>query len=350
MSLSFEEVERVFPEAQQTFSRDHTEFTVHCPRFHKKGGRYKMSINADTGAYICHDCGHAGNAYKDFFDEGRQFFIGMKVRRPKDSETSCQVYRSNRTIWKDDIPVPGEMVKMSSLEDNHPAVEYLTQRGISMEDADRFKLSYCTDGTYRFSDNMGTTSGRIIFPVVMAGTLMGWQARQVEKVNDRGDRMIWKGDAFGWDIMEKIPLEGGGFHWSDHHVPKYYTCPGMQRARSLFNFDKAVKNEGYVVVTEGPIDALKVGCCSVATFGKKLTRDQIRIICTNWTKIIMILDQDVNTQDEWFKRLEDSFKGVYLLTMKLEGFKDPGEAPRSEIWKQIEAKYGNPNDYRPKVP
>ena len=42
MSLDFEEVERVFPEVSQSTSSGHLEFTVHCPRFHKKGGKYKI--------------------------------------------------------------------------------------------------------------------------------------------------------------------------------------------------------------------------------------------------------------------------------------------------------------------
>ena len=175
----------------------------------------------------------------------------------------------------------------------------------------------------------------------MNNVLMGWQARQIEDKGENGTRFVWKGEDLGWERMAKISSPGEDDRWEDSDVPKYYTCPGMQRSKSLFNFDNAIKNEEFVVVTEGPIDCLKTGLNSVATFGKKLTRDQIRILCSNWPKILMILDQDVSTEDEWFKNLESSFKGVYLLTMHLDGFKDPGDAPRSEIWKQIHNKFGN---------
>lgn len=347
MSIELSDVEKIFPEVIPSMASGHMEFVVHCPRFHKKGGRYKMSINADTGAYICHDCGHTGSANRDFFDKSSQFFAGMKINRAKVEHNYANDYWAKKEIWADDIPSPGKMVEISTLNEGHPVWEYLNSRGIASQDVSDFGLKYCTAGNYNFSAKMGTTAGRIIFPVVMAKKLVGWQARQIERVEGNA-KLVWQGEDLEWRSFGKITSpDDGSWRWEDAGVPKYYTCPGMQRSRALFNFDKAKLSKGYVIVTEGPVDALKVGSQAVATFGKKLTRDQIRILSSNWPKILMILDSEIDTEEEWFKRLEESFSGVYLICMKLDGFHDAGEATRDEIWNQITNKYGDVDNYHP---
>lgn len=349
MSLEIETVSEIFPEVRTSTASGHLEYIVHCPKFHRKGGKYKLSINADSGAFICHDCGYTGSAFVDFFDLGAQFFRGFKINR---SDTTQNTYTSrlpfirHRKEWKDGIPSPGILKKISSLDLDHPAVEYLELRKISPDQADNFGIKYCRDGYFNFSSKMGTTSGRLIFPVFMSNKLTGWQARQIE-LNTKKNRYVWKGDEVGWWDVPKITTSTNDIKYQDYEVPKYYTCPGMQRSRCLLNFDSAIKNKKFVVVVEGPIDCIKVGKNSVATFGKRLTKDQIRILCSNWSHILMLLDGEVDEKEDWFKMLEKSFDGVYFNYMKLNGFNDPGEASSGEIWKQITKKFGDLNDYRP---
>jgi len=350
MSLQIETVESVFPEVRVSSHGDHTEYIVHCRKFHKKGGKYKLSINADSGVFICHDCGWVGNAFSQFFDEASQFFSGMQVHRTDNKvHLSRGLYLNTKKEWQDGVPSPGEMHNISALKNGHPALKYLNERNISHSLADESGIKYCSKGYFDFCSRMGTTSGRIIFPVFMNKKLMGWQARQIEvKANE--SRFIWKGETQRWWETQIIELSTGEKKYEDYNVPKYYTCPGMQRSSCLLNFDSATNNRNFVVVVEGPIDALKVGKNSVATFGKQLTNNQVRLIKSNWSRVLMILDSEINPNEEWFRKLEKNFQGVYFIYMKLTGFHDAGEADSKTIWKQITDKFGDLNDYNPKIP
>lgn len=350
MSLHIETVQKRFPEVKTSTSSGHLEYIVNCPKFHRKGGIYKLSINADTGAFMCHDCGYTGNANNEFFDEGLQFFPGMRVDRSGEHafHDRRSTLQRSRKEWENGVPSPGKMVKASALDGLHPASQYFADRGVSGKMSDEFEVMYCEEGYFDFSARLGTTSGRIVFPLRMNGALVGWQARQIER-NIEGRRSVWKGDKAGWWQPGSSKDQSGAVRYEDHQVPKYYTCPGMHRSKSLLNFDRAAQDRNFVVVVEGPVDAIKVGKHAVATFGKKLTRDQVRILCANWSRVFMLLDAEVDPDETWFKVLENSFQGVYFAWLKLHGFEDPGAADRDTIWEQLTEKFGDLNDYRPKI-
>jgi hypothetical protein len=330
--LDIDELIKEFPEARISGNSDHLEYYVNCRKPHKKGGIYKMSVNAETGVYYCHDCKAAGNIYTDYLDVTNQF-ARYRVERMDTRDIVQEARRKNLKIWENEIPTPGDIVNISSLSDDHPAIEYLRKRGIEKDDAEDMKLSYCIKGQFRFCGGLGTTSGRIIFPIYMSGDLHGWQARVIDGSTPKGRRCVWKGEQHGWTF----PTKGSDGNWSDFGVPKYYTCPGMKRSSALFNFDQAVQEgKDLVVVTEGPIDCLKVGKRGVATFGSKITNQQIRILKSNWDLVIWILDRDIDTDSTWFNSIaEELADGTDLVYFKLDGGSDPGEMKQSQIWKEI---------------
>ena len=329
--ITFEQVQEEFPEARLSNSSGHDEYYVHCRNFHKKGGIYKMSINAETGVYYCHDCGATGNAIFEFFDDTAAFHKKQIIREDRKADKVRVKIRAPE--WEDGTPSPGELVPVESLEEDHPASVYLRKRGIDKITAKMFDLQYCVSGHFHFCEKMGTTSGRIIFPIRMGGKLIGWQARQVDASTKSGRRAVWHGEKKEW----WYPIKESTERWSDHIVPKYYTCPGMPRYKALFNFDNAIDSgRDTVVITEGPIDAIKVGQKGVATLGSKISVQQQRIIKANWNQIIWILDQDIDTDSEWFiKTLERFEDGNNVTYMKLQQSSDPGSCTQQEIWKEI---------------
>lgn len=327
-----------FPEARESDSSGHLEYYVHCRRAHKKGGIYKMSINSETGVYYCHDCGATGNVENDYLDVTSQF---QSFAIARDDVAHAKRERRNLKEWQDGIPTPGDLMKLSDLDDEHPAIIYMMKkRDINKDMMASHGLMYCSSGQFKFSGGLGTTSGRIIFPIYMSGVLIGWQARQVETTTPKGRRAVWHGEKEGW--IYPIKSEDG-FSWSDNAVPKYYTCPGMKRYAALFGFDKALaQGKDFVVVVEGPIDCIKVGQKCVATLGSKITNQQIRLIRSNWNQIVWILDQDIDVESKWFKGVEADMSneaGNNLYHMKMKTAKDPGELSKEEIWKEIHEVY-----------
>jgi DNA primase len=295
--ISLEQIQKYFPEARNSNSSGHDEFYVHCRREHKKGGVYKMSINAESGVYYCHDCGATGNVINDYID-GMSAFDMYSVNREDQSNKHVQKRRFDQ-FWEKEVPLPGDLRSCESLDEDHPVKIYLKRRNINNKEMEKFELMYCSSGLIKFCNGIGTTAGRIIFPIRMGGELVGWQARVVDGSTKSGRRAVWHGESKGWFYPVK---SDDGTTWSDHGVPKYYTCPGMPRSKALFNFDNALRQgKDMVVVTEGPIDCMKVGDKSVCTFGSKISDQQIRIIKANWESIIWLLDADIDTESKWFE-------------------------------------------------
>jgi len=75
--------------------------------------------------------------------------------------------------------------------------------------------------------------------------------------------------------------------------PKYWTMPGFQRSRVLYNMHNAVQ-QPMIVIVEGITDVARVGLCAVALLGKSLsaTQRQILTAADSQVRIAVLLDSD----------------------------------------------------------
>jgi len=327
--LELEEVQEVFPEAIASDSVGHREYYVNCRQFHKKGGRYKMSINAETGAYYCHDCGVRGNAIYEFFDPSMVFLKSVAVKR---EDAKRETKKREVEEWANGVMSPGNVVPMRMLDENHVAWEYLElDRGLTKEQVNWSNLYYCdAPGNFKIGKKYDVTGGRIIFPFYSMGELCGWQAREISYT--KGDiRHVWTGKKF--DKRKRL----SSLKWEDSVVPKYYTCPEMQRKRTLYNFDNAKKHSSSeVIIVEGPIDCIKAGKGAIATMGNKITYEQRRIITSNWDTLYWILDPGIATDQSWFLDcLVDMQRSANVYYTFMDNGKDPGASSEEEIKEQI---------------
>ncbi|NBP13532.1 hypothetical protein EBU95_03920 [bacterium] len=129
------------------------------------------------------------------------------------------------------------------------AVNYLQQRGISVQIAKKYQVSYYKE------------TRRIVFPIIQNGHCTGWQARTIDS------------------------LPG---------YLKVRNNTGFQRASSVMFIDN-VKPNSFIIVAEGPIDAIKFDACgnSVATMGKMISDKQLELILSkNPQKVYLALDDD----------------------------------------------------------
>lgn len=337
MQFTLELVQKRFPEARESFGGFGKCFRVHCTRFHRSGGFYEMEIQASNGWFRCHNCGYKGWAKDEWFsreinDFHHLWFEREQERRLQALANKATVRRSG-VMWGDSLIVeaPGEMVPFATLPDEHPAVEYLRNRRFDIEEIKAFEpvraLYYCTRG-YEVQQGLGSTTGRIIFPVYKDGIIQGWQARQVEREDkEKGERFVWNG--YTWRQFHRT--ENG--RWEDHYVGKYLFNSKIPRYSLLYNWDVA-RTYPVVAVVEGPLDQLAVGPACVATFGKSVTMEQIRMIknIDTWQKVFYIRDPEVDTTTTTYRNMIAEMSGLDLYQIVIPGNRDPGETPRDEIW------------------
>jgi DNA primase len=115
--------------------------------------------------------------------------------------------------------------------------------------------------------------------------------------------------------------------------PKYFTEPAFDKGRALYNFD-AARTSRVAVLVEGTLDAAGVGPCAVAALGKNITDTQMKLLCMHWSAVVLLLDPgDGDRQSDQVARTVS--RAVPVLPVRLQGYKDPGDAPPREVWRQI---------------
>lgn len=145
------------------------------------------------------------------------------------------------------------------------ALQYLRERGLSDFQIKKYDIRYCYSGRY---------SGRIIVPCYYQGDLVTFVGR---------------------DLMGQSPQ-------------KYLNPTSNRQGDFLFNYD-GVK-ESTVVVAEGVFDAIAIGDCAVASFGKSLSQRQLSLL-QGFKEVIFYWDDDAYEQVERYaKRLNGIVKTV----------------------------------------
>ena len=288
-----------------------TSYQVCCPFCIKEVGKvdkqFKLYITPDKGIYHCFRCGAAGGIYK-LFDEL--------------SKTKLQniVIQEDVTELKESTSEPGVLVRPSELDATNPIIGYLRSRGYDpcvLEDV--WGIRACTRGC--LFGGVYDTTDTVIFPVWMDNRLVGWQSRLIyEPDKIKPEDYAWKGFQKDEDGEYKIP-------------PKYFTSPGLNKGRILFNYDQA-RQFKLVVVCEGTFDAISVGPMAVATFGKGVTEQQTKLLQAYWDCVVILLDPG-DADSDTFKLYKSLSSAVKAVPINLKGYKDAGEAPQAEIWNQI---------------
>ena len=217
---------------------------------------------------------------------------------------------------KKPVKLPDRCTPIVNLDASHQAIKYLEGRRFDIQYLfSNFRVLYCID------DPNPMVAGRIVMPCYMHAQLVGWQARYI-------------------DEAPRTP-----------NIPKYYTAPGTQRNRLLYNYDIA-KSFPFCVLTEGPTDVWRVGNAGIATLGSAVSRMHIQLIQNAWAKggVGLMMDPDfvnkprkeplVPSPYEQLKAtLSDpvAFEKGMLEILVPEGM-DPGKfESTSELWQFIQS-------------
>ena len=222
------------------------------------------------------------------------------------------------------MSLPEDCVPLETLPPGHHAIRYLAGRGFDPYAIGReWLVQYCP------SDANGCVADRIIFPLVLGGKLLGWQARYI------------------------------GTPPSDN-IPRYFTAPGTPRNRLLYNYDRA-RDFPFAVLVEGPTDAWRLGRRAVALLGSTMSHHQIALAREAWgaTGIALMLDQDFAAKPALrpgrqapygvlCERLISEGRFAWgVLEVPLPPGTDPGAMDTGALWdlirrRAIETGYGHP--------
>jgi hypothetical protein len=237
--------------------------TIHtvCPQC---GLSDKLSILKENGATICY---RGRCQFKGFFDDWLAATANISIKEAKERIYQKPYLASKMTgelklNWDNRTDKHAPKVPVLSMVSwpiygaldikNHKAregAEYLMGRGIPIDIASYYQIQYVP------------ATRRVIFPIFMNGTCYGWQGRAIDKVAEK-DRIR--------------------------------NNTGFNRA-SLVMFLDQLQGRNYVIISEGPIDAIKfhrIGG-NIATMGKVVTERQLQLIKKhNVQSVYLALDYD----------------------------------------------------------
>ncbi|NDD84294.1 hypothetical protein EBZ38_08495 [bacterium] len=289
------------------YKQNSISYIFKCPRCQKKD---KLYIRKADGRFVCWVCAETS----DF--KGRAEFALTEL-------TDIPISEIRKILYDGVIPVETHLnVQLGDFGEEdageyyvslpwpldyypieHPhssrGLQYLQERGISLELAQKYGLRYCP------------TERRVVFPVEVGGVLLGWQNRTVlptTMYNEDGQKIS---------------------------VPKSLTSKSLAKGKHLMFQDKLLGSD-HAIICEGPIDAIKADLCggNVATLGKMVSEEQIEIIKkSNVSKIYIALDRDAFVEAE---KLKGAFAGkeMYRL-LPAEGYGDLGDMTPEGVYSQF---------------
>ncbi len=200
--------------------------------------------------------------WKDFWGEDdEEFDLGVEPLLP------------TGTCWPPDFVGPEDMAFATG-------ARYLHRRGLTIEHVNAYQIKY------------DPPSNRVIFPFIIDGRILGWQARYIG------------------NLLKVNPNTG-----KEYRIPKALTTlpPGIQGTYVMFQ--DRLKGSEHCVLTEGPIDAIKAHLCggNVASLGKGVTKNQLKTIAKYVRKLYIGLDPDAGTD---IRRIVDEHSDdfdIYLM-------------------------------------
>jgi DNA primase len=276
-----------------------------CPFHGEKSPSFTVSPSKQF--FHCFGCGKNGNAIGFLMEHAGMTFVeavkdlaqtvGLQVPEedisPQDRERAAQQRQKQATLT-DVLEKAGEAYR-KHLKSSPKAIEYLKGRGLSGEIARQFGLGYAPEGWRSlasvfpdYQDPMLAESGLVI---------VNQEDGQDEKRYDRfRDRVMFpirnvKGECIGFG--GRVLFEG---------TPKYLNSPETpvfskgRELYGLFEARNALRDVGYVLVTEGYMDVVALAQLgfpnAVATLGTACTADHVQKLFRFTDNVVFSFDGD----------------------------------------------------------
>jgi len=270
----------------------------------KKG---KLYINPKKGSAHCFRCGYKTRnlvkLFKTLFGDNFDVNEYAEVLKPTPKVLDTELSEIALPRYTRSVLTESGVREIDSI--GVRALEYLFNRGLTIEQVEHHDFHFCYAGLYQ---------ERIIIPVVVHGKNIGWTART---------------------LLSKAEYKR---RYKDA-LYRPYLFPLDFKYNSAFYNQDSVCNTREIIVVEGVFDLFSVeralpGCQVVASFTKNLSAGQ-RNILKMFERVVICWDKDaLATTVKTAKELPNA--DVMLVDAK-----DPGEASESLI-REAYATIGNP--------
>ena len=288
-----------------------------CPFHGEKSPSF--SVSPSKQFYHCFGCGKNGNAISFMMEHAGMTFIesvqdlaqqfGMQIPEddatPQDRERAAQ-QRARQATLTDVLEKAGEAYR-KHLKNSPQAVAYFKGRGVSGEIAKEFGLGYAPEGWRSlasvfadYDDPLLAESGLVIVNEDDPGSGPG-QARRYDRFRDRVMFPIRnvKGECIGFGGRVLGDRDGTSPHGAG---PKYLNSPEtpvFSKGRELYGLyeaRQALREHGYVLVTEGYMDVVALAQLgfpnAVATLGTACTPDHLQKLFRFTDSVVFSFDGD----------------------------------------------------------
>ena len=278
------------------------------------GKAEKLSVNPGKRVYHCWHCDASGTLTN---------LLGLNVVLTAPVEP-IPVRKMPKEVYPPSFD-PTQIIPLSTLPEDNPAIVYLRSRNFDPVELDKdFGFRYCAKGR-KFPKVPFDSSNTLIIPMYANTRFLGWQAR-----------LLYDPKKVSEEVLKAIGYTEKKDSGEIKRPPKYLTSPGLNKREMLYNADWA-KQYDTVVVTEGVFDCVRVGRQGVATLGKLVSASQKKMLLSLWKTVVLLLDPDA---EETQRQLVDDLTrpgGPRIVQVNLQGYKDAGDCPREELWRQINA-------------
>ncbi len=276
-----------------------------CPFHNEKSPSFTVSPTKQF--YHCFGCGAHGTAIGFLMEYAGVGFVdavkdlaqnvGMIVPEQEDRLLPAQrAEQQSKSMALSEAMSQSSDYYRQQLRNARPAIDYLKRRGLSGEIAAKFWIGYAPDGW----DNL-----KAVFPDYEASVLVEAGLIIDRSDEDGGGRKRY--DRFRDRIMfpirnSKGQVIGFGGRVMDKGEPKYLNSPETplfqkgSELYGLFEARQAIRDKGYVLVTEGYMDVVALAqfgfAQAVATLGTACTPIHVQKLLRQTDHVVFSFDGD----------------------------------------------------------
>jgi DNA primase len=318
------------------------EYKANCP-FHDERTP-SFYVVPDKGFYKCFGCGKSGDVFSFLIErQGMEFVEAVKhvaarsgveireVHKDRDEEDPNRPFYEINGFARDWF-----RERFTDPDDGKVAREYLAQRGIDAETAERFGIGYAPD-EWRALREAAAKHGLDEDRMIELG-LLGRSEKSPEPYDRFRRRVIFPIESLSGKV---IGFGGRVLEGDRPDAPKYVNSPETpvyHKGLVLYGLSwarHAIRREECVLVVEGYMDVVSLAAHGfenvVAPLGTALTPEQASLLGRYATRIILLFDSDAAGLKATFRAGDVLLEaGLHPAVVTLPKGEDPDTLVRGE--------------------